>query len=112
MRLTLQTTTLLSKRRTLVDYKFVFLWSTRVPLMTVASRLRLSSDFEVGAAAAIHPNSVLVASPCLPLNTGLAAVLANQLDFSARSFGAIMALPVAGLAIEVLNVMVTVAVTV
>src|SRR5262245_25705294 len=78
--------------------------------MTVASRLRLSSDFEVGAATAIHPNSVLVASPGAVENAGRAAALADQPDFSACAFGAIMAPSVAGLAIEVLNKAVAVAV--
>ena len=80
--------------------------------MTVASRLRLSSDFEVGAAAFIHPNSVPVASPSLAENAGRFAFLADQADFSASAFDAIMDLPVAGLAIEVLNEVVAVAITV
>jgi len=80
--------------------------------MTVAARLRLSSDFEVGAAAFIHPNSVLVASPGAPENAGRAAALANQSNFSARALGAVMASPVAGLAIEVLNESVAVTATI
>lgn len=78
--------------------------------MTVALRLGLSSDFEVGAAAAIHPNSVLVASPGAVENAGRAAALADQSDFSASAFGAIMAPSIAGLAIEVLDEAVAVAV--
>jgi hypothetical protein len=80
--------------------------------MTVAARLRLSSDFEVGAAAFIHPNSVPVASPSAAENAGRFAALADQAYFSARAFGAKMDLPVAGLAIEVLNEVVAVAITV
>src|SRR5262245_38816419 len=80
--------------------------------MTVAAGLRLSSDFEVGAAAFIHPNSVPVASPSAAENAGRFAALADQADFSARPFGAKMDLPVAGLAIEVLNEVVAVAITV
>src|SRR5262249_45834235 len=80
--------------------------------MTVAAWLRLSSDFEVGAAAFIHPNSVPVASPSLAENAGRFAFLADQADFSASAFDAIMDLPVAGLAIEVLNEVVAVAITV
>src|SRR5262245_25384810 len=80
--------------------------------MTVAALLRLSSDFEVGAAAFIHPNSVLVASPSAAENAGRFAALADQADFSARAFDAKMDLPVAGLAIEVLNVAVAVTITV
>lgn len=98
-----------NKQRTLFDHKKADLWSNRVPLMTVAARLGLSSDFEVGAAAAIHPNSVLVASPGAVENAGRAAALADQSDFSARAFGAIMAPSVAGLAIEVLDEAVAVA---
>src|SRR5262249_49946083 len=71
--------------------------------MTVAARLRLSSDFEVGAAAFIHPNSVPVASPSAAENAGRFAALADQADVSASAFDAKMNLPVAGLAIEVLN---------
>src|SRR5262245_46445394 len=80
--------------------------------MTVAARLRLSSDFEVGAAAFIHPNSVPVASPSAAENAGRFAALADQADFSASAFDAKMDLPVAGLAIEVLNEVVAVAITV
>jgi hypothetical protein len=80
--------------------------------MTVAARLRLSSDFEVGLAAFIHPNSVPVASPSLAENAGRFAFLADQADFSASALDAIMDLPVAGLAIEVLNEVVAVAITV
>jgi len=80
--------------------------------MTVAARLRLSSDFEVGAAAFIHPNSVPVASPSAAENAGRFAALADQADFSASAFDAKMDLPVAGLAIEVLNEVVAVAVAV
>ena len=80
--------------------------------MTVAARLRLSSDFEVGAAAFIHPNSILVASPSAAENAGRFAFLADQADFSASAFDAIMDPPVAGLAIEVLNEVVAVAITV
>jgi hypothetical protein len=74
--------------------------------------LRLSSDFEVGAAAFIHPNSILVASPGTAENAGRFAALADQADFSASAFDAKMDLPVAGLAIEVLNEVVAVAVAV
>jgi hypothetical protein len=80
--------------------------------MTVAAQLRLPSDFEVGAAAFIHPNSVLVASPSAAENAGRFAFLADQADFSASAFGAKMDLPVAGLAIEVLNEVVAVTITV
>src|SRR5262245_50498555 len=80
--------------------------------MTGAARLRLSSDFEVGAAAFIHPNSVPVASPSLAENTGSFAFLADKADFSASAFDAIMDLPVAGLAIEILNEVVAVAIAV
>ncbi len=81
-------------------------------LLTVAARLRLSSDFEVGAAAFIHPNSILIAPPSAAENAGRFALLADQADFSASAFDAIMDLPVAGLAIEVLNEVVAVTVTV
>jgi len=74
--------------------------------------LRLSSDFEVGAAAFIHPNSVLVASPSAAENAGRFAALADQADVSASAFDAKMDLPVAGLAIEVLNEAVAVTITV
>jgi hypothetical protein len=77
--------------------------------MTAAIQLRLSSDFEVGAAASIHPDPVPVAPPGAPKNAGRLAVLANQADISARAFSAIMAPEVARLAIEGLNE--TVAVT-
>jgi hypothetical protein len=80
--------------------------------MTVAARLRLSSDFEVGAAAFIHPDSILVAPPSAAENAGRFAFLADQADFSAGAFDAIMDPPVAGLAIEVLNEVVAVAITV
>jgi hypothetical protein len=80
--------------------------------MTVTALLRLSSDFEVGAAAFIHPNSILVASPSAAENAGRFAFLADQADFSASAFDAIMDPPVAGLAIEVLNEVVAVAITV
>ena len=56
--------------------------------MTVASRLGLSSDFEVGFAAFIHPNSVLVASPSAAENAGRFAALADQADVSASAFDA------------------------
>ena len=101
-----------NKRITLFDRKNTNMWSNRVIFMTVAAWLGLSSDFEVGAAAAIHPNSVLVASPGAVENAGRAAALADQSDFSARAFGAIMAPSVAGLAIEVLDEAVAVAVAV
>jgi hypothetical protein len=74
-------------------------------------RLLSSPDFEVGAAAAIYPNSIPVASPGAPKNAGRFAALANQANVSARSFSAIMTPPVAGLAIEGLNETVTVAAT-
>ena len=98
-----------NKRITLFDRNNTNLWSNRVILMNVAARLGLSSDLEVGAASAIHPNSVLVASPGAVENAGRAAALADQSDFSARAFGAIMAPSVAGLAIEVLDEAVAVA---
>jgi len=101
-----------NKRGTLFDHKNANLWSNRVPLITVAARLRLSSDFEVGAAAFIHPNSVLVASPSAAENAGRFAALADQADVSASAFDAKMDLPVAGLAIEVLNEAVAVTITV
>src|SRR5262245_13792806 len=80
--------------------------------MTAAMRLRLSSDFEVGAAASIHPNSISVAPPGAPKNAGRLAALANQAHFSARAFSAIMAPQVSGLAIEGLNVTVAVTATI
>src|SRR5262245_797742 len=80
--------------------------------MTVAARLRLSSDFEVGLAAFIHPNSVPVASPSAAENAGRFAALADQADISASAFDAKMDPPVAGLAIEVLNKAVAVAVAI
>lgn len=69
-------------------------------------------NFEVGAAASIHPNSILVAPPGAPRNAGRFAALANQADFSARAFSAIVALEVTGFAIEVLNETVTVTATI
>jgi hypothetical protein len=101
-----------NKRGTLFDHKNTNLWSNRVPLVTVAARLRLSSDFEVGFAAFIHPNSVLVASPSAAENAGRFAALADQADVSASAFDAKMDPPVAGLAIEVLNEAVAVTITV
>jgi hypothetical protein len=83
----------------------------KLSVLFVDYRLLLPPDLEVGAAAAIHPNSISVASPGAPKNAGRAAALANQANFSARSFSAIMASPVAGLAIEGLNETVTVAAT-
>src|SRR5215813_2578962 len=62
-----------------------------------------ASEFEVGATATIHPNAVLVTSPGTPFNTGSAAALAHQTNRSAVAYRAIMALSVAGFAIEALN---------
>ena len=72
-----------NKQRTLLDRKKADLWSNRVLLMTVASRLGLSSDFEVGAAAAIHPDDVTGEAPGPPLHTGRLAPLIHQADDAA-----------------------------
>src|SRR5688572_23956046 len=62
--------------------------------------------FEIGAAAAIHPNAAPVAPPCAAENAGRSADLANQANIPApeRAFSAPVALLVAGLAIEGLSI--------
>jgi len=43
-------------------------------------RLLSPPDFEIGAAASIHPNAIPVTSPGAPIIAGRAAALANQAD--------------------------------
>src|SRR5882672_3330498 len=70
--------------------------------------------FEVRAAASVHPKAILVAPPCATKNARRAAALTKQANLSAseRAFSAIMALLVAGLAIEGLRITATAAATV
>jgi hypothetical protein len=66
--------------------------------------LSLPADFEISAAATVYPNAASVTSPGAAFNALRTAALANQADLAADAFTAPMTLPVAGFAIEGLNV--------